>query len=105
MAFLKREPGQIAGITKSTVSLIEVEEFGLAIAAAGWQRVHLRVDVTADRDKVEPAIVVKVREGCAPLYMGQSGQRDSGLVGDIDEIPVTVVAVEVVVLVGEICGV
>ena len=70
MAFLKRRPGQIAGIAKSAVSLIEVEEFGLAIAAAGWQRVHLRINVTADRDEVEPAIVIDVREGRAPLYIG-----------------------------------
>jgi hypothetical protein len=39
--------------------LVEVKEFGLAISAPEWQRVHLRIDVTARRDKVEPAIVIE----------------------------------------------
>src|SRR5882762_8670549 len=105
MALLKCRPGQIAGIAESAVSLIEVEEFRLTIAATGWQRVHLRIAVTADGEKVEPAIVIKVCEGRAPLYVRQRGQRDAGLVGDIGEIPVSVIAVEIVVFIGEIRGV
>src|ERR1700682_3013819 len=102
MTFLERWSRPIAGITKSAIGLVKVKEFRLTISAAGWQRVHLRIDVTAHRDEIEPAIVIEVREGRAPLYVRQRRQRDSGLIGDIGETPVTIIAIEIVVFVGEI---
>ena len=59
------------------------------------------IDVAVHDEQVEPAIVVVVEEGGAPAEEGHGGFSDAGLVADVSEVGVAVVAVERLVVVGE----
>ena len=92
----------IAGVTKCSIPLVELKNLRLAVAAAGRQSVHLRIDVTGNRDQIKPAVVVEIDESISPLQPVQRRQRDAGLVRHIVEVPIAIVAVKRVVLVGKI---
>ena len=79
VAFHQSFAGQIACVAEGAVLLIEMKHLRFAIAAAGGQRIDLRIDVTGDGDQVEPAIVVHIDKGGAPFDPRQGWQRDPRL--------------------------
>ena len=79
-----------------------VEELGaLGPGGAPVLLVDGGVDVAVDDEEVEPAIVVVVEEGGTPAEERDGGFGDAGLVADVGEVGVAVVAVEGFVVVGE----
>ena len=74
----------------------------LAMAGAEVLLVHLRVDVAVRDEQVFPAVVVEVNEHDAPAQREVGRRTDAGNVRDVREHPVTIVAVQRVVIVGEV---
>ena len=70
-------PSLVAGIAERAVLLVQVKQFGLAIASARGQRIHLRIDMAVDCNQIEPAVVVEIDKCGPPLHPRQRGQRDA----------------------------
>ena len=98
----ERGAGGGAHLAEGSVVLIEVEELRFAVGDAGLGVVDLRIDVAVDEDEVLPAGVVEVDEGVAPADVGNAGVGDAGLMRDVGEVEVAVVAIEGGVLVAEV---
>src|SRR5262252_3591122 len=58
--------------------------------------------MSANKDQIQPAIVVNIEESIAPLHVRHRGQPYARLVGYVVELPVAVVVVERVIFVLEI---
>src|SRR5215469_9672423 len=69
---------------------------------ARGQLINLRVNLSVDRDQVEPAVIVEIDEGHTPFHPGERSHRDSGVVGDVAEIVAALVEVKDVVFVSEV---
>src|SRR5579863_9347103 len=61
---------QFADVAKGSVVLVQEQEFGLAIAGADIERVHLRVDVAVHHKKIRPSIVIEIEKCGAPTNVG-----------------------------------
>src|SRR5438132_3573036 len=55
-----------------------MEEERLTIAGTGLQRIDLRIHVTVGDKKVQPGVVVHVKEGRTPAHVRIAGLADSG---------------------------
>ena len=83
-----------AHLAEGSVVLIDVDELWFLIGDAGLGVFDLRVDVAVDEDEVLPAGVVEIDEGVAPADVGDAGLGDAGLMRDVGEVEVAVVAIE-----------
>ena len=64
--------------------------------------IDLRIDLAVHGNQVEPAIVVEIDKGDAPLHPRQRRHRDSRIVGNIAKIVAALVEIKDVVFVGEV---
>ena len=62
--------GLIAGVAERAIALIELEHSGLAITRSRRQSPHLGIDVPADEDQIQPAIIVHIEESVPPFHLG-----------------------------------
>src|SRR5262245_57979943 len=81
----ERRARLFAAVAKGAVLLIELQNFWFFVPRARWEGVNLRIDVTAHKDEVEPAVIVRVEENRSPFHIRQRRQRHSGLVRNIGE--------------------
>src|SRR2546429_5801791 len=101
----KGGPGLVAGVAELAVFLIHAQELGLTIGSSGGKAVDLRVDVAGYGDEIDPAVIIQIDERRAPLDERQRRQRHPGSIRNVREIPIAVVAIQRVILIGEIRGV
>src|SRR5262249_27083786 len=73
---MNRKSGQASlfgHFVKSAVTIIAMEEERLAISRTGFQRVNLRVHVAVSYKKVEPGIIVHIKESRTPANIRIAG--------------------------------
>src|ERR1035438_5222353 len=69
--FKQRWAGLLACIAESSIALVQLQKLWFAVTGTRWQRIDLRINVSANRDKVQPSIVIEIDEGRSPLYPWQ----------------------------------
>src|SRR3979411_1417316 len=79
------EPGFLGDFFESPVTLIAMEEERLPIARTSFQRVDLRIHVAIGHKKVQPSVIVHVKESRTPANIGVAGLAHSGGPTDIIE--------------------
>ncbi len=99
--FRNRRPGLVTCVAKSTVPLVHVEQFGFAVAIARGQGVDLRIHVPAYDDQIEPTVIVEIDKRIAPFHPADRRQGDARLIRNVVKLPVAVVAIQGVVVIGE----
>src|ERR1700719_2826314 len=58
--------GKLADVLEGVIALIEVQELGFHVLRAADDGVDLRIDVTIDLQKVQPAIIIEIEKRIAP---------------------------------------
>src|SRR6185369_15852789 len=95
-------PGLRGGITELAVPLVHKEILWLTVAGSRWDGIYLRIHLSVNGNQIKPAIVIEIDKCGSPLHPGKRYQGDSGVVGDIAEVVLSLVHVEGVVFVGEV---
>src|SRR5581483_1595792 len=65
--------------------------------------VHLRIDMPIHYEKVQPSIVVVIKESCSPSKKWNRGFCDAVLIGSVRKIPGAIVPVQRVVIIRKGC--
>src|SRR6202795_5251445 len=66
---LNRVSNQLAGISESSVLLIDEQKLRLQVSGRSLNTIHLRIHMSVDQKEIHPAIVVEVDKGVAPAHI------------------------------------
>src|SRR4051812_48368094 len=105
MRLHQRRSSLLACVAKASVTLIQMKKARLFVTGARRQLRDLWVHVSGDSNQIEPTIIIGIEECVAPLHQGHGWKAYPRLVGDIVELPSTIVAVQSVVLVFEVADI
>src|SRR5829696_4177282 len=81
---------------------IAKEQCLLRVTRSPLVRIHSRIYVTIHYEKIEPAVVVKIKKACAPTQKWNRDFTDSRLKRHVSEIVVAVVVIKHVRIIGEV---
>src|SRR6266446_5385747 len=88
------EAGLLGDFIESTIAIVTMQKQRLAIARAGVQRVDLRVDVAVGDEKIEPGVIVHIKEPSTPANVRIAGLADAGSPAHVVESLLAHIAIE-----------
>src|SRR6185369_16087857 len=105
MRLHQRRSSLLACVAKASVTLIQMKKARLFVTSARRQLRDLWVYVTGDCNEIEPTIIIGVKKGVAPFHQGHGWKAYARLVGHIVKLPISIVAIQRVVLVFEVADI